>query len=72
MNCCELGVGGGCSAWHTGTGDHQINNLDFCKENSIIVFAHLSVTKQANTLAATELIIVHYVCLEDFGQTQKD
>lgn len=63
---------GGYSTWHTGTGDHQINNLLFYKENSNVVFAHLSVTKQANTLAATELIIVHYVCLEDFGQTQKD
>ncbi len=29
-------------------------------------------TKQANKLTAAELIIVHYVCLEDFGQTQKD
>lgn len=44
----------------------------FYSEKGIIVFAHLSVTKQANTLTAAKLIIVHYVCLEDFAQAQKD
>lgn len=44
-------------------GTHLINNILFHLENP---FAPLSVTI-VNTLAAAELITVHYVCLEDFG-----
>lgn len=58
--------------WRTETANHRINNLLFYLENSVIVFGHLSVTKQGNALLAAELITVHYVCLEDFSPAQKD
>ena len=35
------------------------------------MFGHLSMTKQANTLTAAELIIVHYVCLEDLVRPKR-
>lgn len=60
------------SYWLTLTWDHPINNILFLLENPTIVFAPLSVTKAVNTLAAVELITVHYVCLEVFGRARKD
>lgn len=54
------------------SGDDPINNILFHGDNPTIVFAPLSVTEVVNTLAAVELITVHYVCLEVFGRGRKD
>lgn len=56
----------------TMSGDDPINNILFHGDNPTIVFAPLSVTEVVNTLAAVELITVHYVCLEVFGRGRKD